>query len=86
MRAVIVSFRRSGNNQYEKYALIRIDGVEDYKSAHKYIGKKVVWIHPKTRLKIHGKIIKVHGKNGVVLASFRKGLPGQALGTPVELR
>jgi len=26
-----------------------------------------------------------HGKNGVVIAKFKKGVPGQALGTSVEL-
>ena len=32
-----------------------------------------------------GKIIDVHGKNGTVRAKFKKGIPGQALGTTVEL-
>jgi ribosomal protein L35AE/L33A len=27
----------------------------------------------------------LHGKKGLVRARFRKGLPGQALGTTVEL-
>ena len=32
-----------------------------------------------------GKIVGLHGKKGVVRAKFRKGVPGQALGTTVEL-
>jgi ribosomal protein L35AE/L33A len=32
-----------------------------------------------------GKIMGFHGKKGVVKAKFRKGVPGQALGTIVEL-
>ena len=34
---------------------------------------------------ISGKIIGFHGKNGVVRVKFDKGVPGQALGTTVEL-
>jgi ribosomal protein L35AE/L33A len=32
-----------------------------------------------------GKIAGFHGKKGVVKVKFRKGVPGQALGTTVEL-
>lgn len=32
-----------------------------------------------------GKIVSLHGKKGVVRVKFKKGVPGQALGTTVEL-
>jgi len=32
-----------------------------------------------------GKIVALHGKNGLVRARFRKGVPGQALGSPIEI-
>jgi predicted flap endonuclease-1-like 5' DNA nuclease len=32
-----------------------------------------------------GKFVGLHGKKGVVRTRFRKGVPGQALGTSVEL-
>jgi large subunit ribosomal protein L35Ae len=35
--------------------------------------------------KIVGKVVGFHGKNGVVRVKFKKGVPGQALGTVVEL-
>ena len=47
------------------------------------IGRKVVWTEGKG--KIIGKIVGLHGKKGVVRAKFRKGVPGWALGTAVEL-
>lgn len=47
------------------------------------MGQKVVWTGEKKAL--IGKIICFHGKNGVVRAKFKKGVPGQALGTTVEL-
>ncbi len=49
----------------------------------KLIGEKVVW---KNENKRHvGRITGFHGKNGVVIVRFKKGVPGQALGTAVEL-
>jgi large subunit ribosomal protein L35Ae len=47
------------------------------------IGRKVVW-KGKNR-DISGKIVGFHGKNGVVRVKFKKGLPGQAIGTTVQL-
>jgi ribosomal protein L35AE/L33A len=32
-----------------------------------------------------GKIVGFHGKNGVVIVRFKKGVPGQAIGSSVEL-
>jgi len=47
------------------------------------MGQKVVWKGEKKKL--IGKVIGFHGKNGTVRVKFRKGVPGQALGTTVEL-
>jgi len=35
--------------------------------------------------KIIGMIAALHGKKGLVRVRFRKGVPGQALGTTIEL-
>jgi large subunit ribosomal protein L35Ae len=43
----------------------------------------VIWNEGKN--KFIGKIVGLHGKKGVVKAKFRKGVPGHALGTTVEL-
>jgi len=34
---------------------------------------------------ILGKVNDIHGRNGMVKVTFRKGVPGQAIGTVVEL-
>ena len=47
------------------------------------MGQKVVWKSKNKRLV--GKIVGFHGKNGAVRAKFKKGVPGQALETTVEL-
>ena len=47
------------------------------------LGQKVLWKGEKK--KFIGKIVGFHGKNGAVRVKFKKGVPGQALGTIVEL-
>jgi len=47
------------------------------------VGRRVVWRGGKTTH--NGRVMGFHGKNGVVRVKFKKGVPGQALGTEVEL-
>ena len=47
------------------------------------IGQKVVWTHGKKRFS--GKIMGLHGRNGMVRVKFTRPVPGQAIGTIVEL-
>jgi large subunit ribosomal protein L35Ae len=63
--------------------LIQFAHVNSVSLASPLIGRKVVWKQGKSRLL--GKIVGLHGKKGVVRAKFRKGVPGHALGTTVEL-
>jgi large subunit ribosomal protein L35Ae len=66
-----------------KECLIQFAHVNSVSLAGQLIGRKVVWKEGKNTL--IGKIVGLHGKKGVVRAKFRKGVPGQALGTTVEL-
>jgi predicted flap endonuclease-1-like 5' DNA nuclease len=49
----------------------------------KVIGWLVGW--PENDPRIFGKIIGVHGKSGTLMATFKRGLPGEALGGPVTI-
>jgi large subunit ribosomal protein L35Ae len=63
--------------------LVQFTGVVSTAQAGQLLGKKVLW---KGNNKGNvGKIVGIHGKNGVVRVKFKKGVPGQALGTIVEL-
>jgi large subunit ribosomal protein L35Ae len=66
-----------------KECLIQFAHVNSVSLAGQLIGRKVVWKQGKNKL--IGKIVGLHGKKGVVRAKFRKGVPGHALGTTVEL-
>ncbi|HII85219.1 TPA: 50S ribosomal protein L35ae [Candidatus Bathyarchaeota archaeon] len=64
--------------------LIQFTDVATVAKASNLIGQKIVWEGENKRL--IGKIVGFHGKNGIVRAKFKKGVPGQALGTMVKLK
>ena len=82
-KGVVVSFRRGPKTQKPKEYLIQFSGVKSVGEAGQLIGRKVAW--PLGERKCVGKIVSLHGKNGLVRARFRKGVPGQALGSLVEI-
>lgn len=84
VKGVVLSYRRGRHTQNPKQVIIRIEGVEKKEDAMKFIGKKVVWRTKKGK-ELIGVITAPHGSKGKVRARFEKGLPGQALGTEVEI-
>ncbi|HTY74053.1 MAG TPA: 50S ribosomal protein L35ae [Candidatus Nanoarchaeia archaeon] len=78
----IMNYRIGIRTQESHECLIQFSSI-DNKEAGKLIGQKVMWKGEKNS--IGGKIVGLHGKNGVVIAKFKKGLPGQAIGTTLEL-
>ena len=83
IRGVIVNYRTGPKSQKSKECIIKFEQASGISEAGKLIGKKVAWKSGKNT--IIGKIVALHGKKGLVLARFRRGVPGQALGTTVEL-
>jgi large subunit ribosomal protein L35Ae len=79
----IVSFRTGPRTQHPNEGILRFPEVMSSGDAAQLIGRKVGW--PVGQRKIRGKIIALHGKGGHLRARFRKGLPGEALGTLVEI-
>lgn len=83
VHGTILNYRIGIRTQRSKECLIQFAHVDSASLAGQLIGRKVVWKEEKNT--IIGKIVGLHGKKGVVRAKFRKGVPGQALGTAVEL-
>ncbi len=80
----IVNFRLGGKRQYPKQAIIEIPGVDNRSKAAQFLNRRVEWVRGKTR--IVGVLKRIHGRKGRVIAYFRRGLPGQAIGTTVLIR
>lgn len=80
---IAVNYRRGPKTQRNRECILHFKMVNSPKEASRLIGRKVAW--PIKDHKIRGVIVSLHGKNGLVRARFRKGLPGEALGTMVKL-
>jgi len=84
--AKVIQFRRGRKTFKPRHFLLEIPSVDTREGATKFVGKTVQWKSTgKEPKKITGKISSAHGGNGVVRAIFEKGLPGQAVGSKVEI-
>jgi large subunit ribosomal protein L35Ae len=83
VHGTIINYRRNTKTRASRECLIQFDYVHSISEASQLFGRKVVWT--KGTKKFIGKIVGLHGKNGLIRARFRKSVPGQALGTSVEL-
>lgn len=82
-RGVVLEYRTGPKTQRPKECILRIINVRSSDDASRFIGRKLAW--PVSEHKIKGKIVALHGRNGLVRAKFRKGLPQQAVGTFAEI-
>jgi large subunit ribosomal protein L35Ae len=78
-----MNYRIGIRTQYSHECLIQYAHVDSAAKAGQLMGQKVVW--KGENKKLIGTIVGFHGKNGAVRVRFKKGVPGQALGTAVEL-
>ncbi len=79
----ITNYRIGIKSQTPKECLIQFDGVTSSGLAGQLVGRKVTWAG-KNSLHI-GKVVGPHGGNGMVKVRFHRGVPGQAIGTIVEM-
>ena len=92
VKGVFLGYRRGKETQNENQALLKIQGVNDRKSASYYFGKRVAYIYKahntvkntKYRV-IWGRVSKGHGNNGTVVARFAKNLPPRGIGNTLRV-
>jgi large subunit ribosomal protein L35Ae len=85
-KGIVVQFRRGRKNYKPRHFLIEVEGTDSRDKAKEFVGKKVIWTSTgKESKKINGIVSSAHGNNGVIRAIFERGLPGQAIGTEVEI-
>lgn len=85
MKGRVVNYRGGVNTQRANQMIISPEKSSSKEEAAKLLGKKVEWKTPSGKILV-GKISRVHGRKGEVVARFKKGLPGQALGTEIEIK
>ncbi len=88
MQGMIVAFRGSHKTRRGNQLIVQFEKVDNRKKATALEGKKIVWVNPvgKKKVTISGYVSKAHGGKGAVRVVFEKGLPGQSLGTKVEIK
>ena len=87
MKATVIQFRRGRKTFKPRHFLIEVEGTKTREDASKFVGKEVTWTSTgKNTKQINGKVSSAHGRNGVIRAIFERGLPGQAIGTDVEIK
>jgi large subunit ribosomal protein L35Ae len=85
MEGTIVNFRRNRHTTSPTHMIIAVEGVDRKDKAAALVGKEVVWKSPANK-EIKGKIASAHGNSGAVRAIFETGMPGQSLGTKVQIK
>lgn len=85
MDAIIENYRRGRHTDYGDQFIASVDGVDSSEKAEKLVGKAVAWKTPSGK-EIKGKIASAHGNSGKVRVVMEKGLPGQAVGTKLEVQ
>jgi large subunit ribosomal protein L35Ae len=79
---VVMNYRIGLHKQKTNQGLIKVKNVEP-NITRQLIGYTVSWPH--INPKITGRVNGLHGRSGTLRVKFRKGLPGQALGSLVTL-
>ena len=84
MKGTIVNFRGTQKRKSPNHMIIIADTLSSREEAEKQVGKNVVWKSP-AKKELKGKIASAHGNKGAVRAIFETGMPGQSIGTEVEI-
>lgn len=85
MDAKISNFRQSRHRYTGDQMVVYVDGVDSREKASGLVGKTVSWKTPGGK-EIKGKITAPHGNKGAVRAHFETGMPGQSVGTKVDMK
>lgn len=87
VKGIVVQFRRGKRTYKPRHFLIEVLDVDSREKAEKFVGKKIEWKSSGKEQKIiSGEVAAAHGNNGIIRAIFERGLPGQAIGTEVEIK
>jgi len=85
MKMTIKNFRRGRRTQHTNQFVLVADSIDTKTKASALLGKKVEWKTTSGK-SINGKITRIHGDKGTVIARMEKGLPGTAIGTKINVK
>ena len=77
---IFMNYRIGRKTQYPNKGIIKVLNW-GFKEKENLVGWWIGW--PENNPKLFGRIISHHGKKQHLLVNFKKGLPGQAIGTKI---
>ena len=84
MKAQIVSYRRSGNDQRQNQMIVKVEGIDNREKAESLLKKSFVFV-TETNKEIKSKAVNLHGNKGALRVLFERGMPGQAISKKVMI-
>lgn len=84
MEAMILNFRGGRHTKSNNQMILKVENINDKEKAKALIGKKVVW-KSSTGKEIKGTVKALHGNSCALRVLFERGMPGQAIGTKVNV-
>ena len=84
MEAIISNFRRGRKTQTLNQVILVVKGYEKTEKSKELVGKTVTWKSPAGK-ELKGKVAATHGNKGAVRVLFETGMPGQSIGTKVDI-
>ena len=81
---ILVNYQRGTVNQRNHYGLIRLEDITTVAQAAPYIGRTAI-LHFNEQRSILGRVVAVHGRNGVLRVRFRRGLASEAIAKEVKV-
>ena len=84
MEGIIVHFRGSRRVKRSNQMIVQVDSVDNKEKASELVGKKVVW-KTSAGKQMTGQITALHGNSGALRVRFETGMPGQSIGTKIDI-
>ena len=84
MEGVIVNFRGSRRVKRHNQMVVQVGTVDNKEKASELIGKKVIW-KTSAGKQLTGQITAAHGNSGALRVIFDTGMPGQSIGSKVDI-
>jgi len=84
MNGIIANYRGARHTQKDNQMIIVSDATNK-EEANALVGKTVIWKSPAGK-ELKGKVTFAHGGKGAVRVLFETGMPGQSVGTKVDIQ
>lgn len=85
MKVIASAYQGSHKTQNTRQIIGVSKDLDSREKAEAMIGKKATWTTTSGKV-LEGKVSAAHGNSGAIKMQFEKGLPGQAMGTEIDIQ